>query len=1162
MFTPQKSLFSRWSSSPRTEPGARIGSGSGLVEPGKGQGLALLGSAPRGLMPREDYGALDKDALADKLSELENELFDYQYNMGLLLIEKKEWTSKYDELSQALAEANDILKREQAAYSIAMSEIERREENLKKALGVEKECVLDLEKTLRDMRADHAGIKFTADSKLAEANALVTSVEEKSMEIEAKIRAGDAKLAEVSRKTSEIERRSREVEAQENSLRRERSFFNAEREAQEVQLAKQREDLREWEKKLQEAEERLAEGRRLLNQREQMANENDRILKEKHNDIEAAQKKIDTANIALKKKEDDINSRIASLSLKEKEADTLKTSLEMKERNLIEFEQQLNAREKVEMQKLLDEHNAMLDSKKKEFELEIEAKRRSIDDELKDKISEVEKKEAELNHMEDKVRKREEALEKKLEKIKEREKDIDSKSKILKEKEKVLKAEAKEFEIERNNLVSEKERLDSLKAELEKMNEDVEKELSKIREEKEQLKVTEEERLEHARLQAELKEEIEKCRGQNELLVKQAEDLKQERDSFEKEWEKLDERRVEISKELEEIAEQRRNFEKLQHSVEEKLNMERLETQNFVKSEREALQMEKDTFAAKMELEQRMLDEKIQSERSQMVHDFELRKRELETEMQRKQEEMEFSLQEQEKLFKEKKERILEDINHMKEVSQREMKEMEVEGSKLEKEKEEVLSNKKRIEVQQSELREDIEQLVNLSKKLKQQREQFMKERERFISFIEMQKNCSSCGDVIREFWPTDLKSITEIDTVDAPLLPSFAEDYLRGAGNSTPEQRKTKVLLGDTGSPASGGTVSWLRKCTSKILRLSPGKKLEKEVPQDLIGQTSSPLKELAASDMDPEPLLKADEDPSDANMREAEAGREVSEDRQRNISSCRTQDIQEDSKNRKVQQRPAIRYRLRAHKTLSSMAVSADTEGDHVGGGAEDGGNLYGNDVENSSQVNEGSRGESNLDGQRTLRNGKKRNRPSASQLTVSEDNHDEGHSDSITTGGRKKRKQKPVPSVQSQGGERYNLRRRRTEAAVKDNGSLPVRGKGKKKAADSRNNGANNSQSLLMPSEEFDASRGSGGDMSHSQAAPIGDPSVAGHDFSTNNPEDTSGNQQDEIVSGEEMRTPERTQQQETGEGDEDDCDDEDVDHPGQASIGKKLWTFLTT
>uniref|UniRef100_A0A5B7BF65 Putative nuclear matrix constituent protein 1-like protein isoform X2 n=1 Tax=Davidia involucrata TaxID=16924 RepID=A0A5B7BF65_DAVIN len=1220
MFTPQRKVWSGWSLTSKGEPVQKNGSVS-VSNPNsnlrngetavKGKSVAFLESTPPPAMGSLggndgtmvaglDDAALGREALLEKVSKLENELFEYQYNMGLLLIEKKEWTPKYEELRESLTEAKDALKREQAAHLIAISEVDKREENLRKALGVEKQCVLDLEKALHEMRSEYAEIKFTSDSKLAEANALVISIEEKSLEVEAKLHAADAKLAEVSRKSSEIERKSQEVGARENALRRERSSFNADREAQESTISKQREDLREWDRKLQEGEERLAEARRLLNQREERANENDKILKQKQNDLAEAQKKIDMANSTLNQKEDDISSRLANLTVKEKEIDAARKGLETKEKELLALEEKLNARESVEIQKLLDEHKSILDVKKHEFELEIDQKRKALDEELKSKVVEVEKKEVEIDHMEEKVAKREQALEKKVEKLKEKEKDFESKSKALKEREKSIRVDEKHLEKERKQMLADKENLLNLKVELEKVRADIEEQQLKINEERERLKVTEEERSEHVCLQSELKQEIDECRLQRELLLKEGEELKLEREKFEKEWEELDEKRAAIKKELEDITEQKEKIEKLKCSEEERLNNEKLETQKYVQRELEALKLAKDSFAASMDHEKSLMAEKTQSEKSQMLNDFELRKSELETEMQNRQEEMENRLREREKLFEEEREREMNNIIYLRDVARREMEEMKLERARMEKERQEIAVNQKHLEGQQLEMRKDIDELVGLSRKLKDQREQFMKERERFIAFVEKHKSCKTCGEITCEFVASDLQSLSEMDHAEALPLPRLADDYLKEAiqGNlvaSEGQNTDISPVAVNSRSPTPGGTMSWLQKCTSKIFNLSPVKKIELGAAQNLTEASLSGKhvdieetpKRLLSTDVEPELSVEIATDSfdvqriqSDNSIREVGAGQDPSVDSQSNINS-KAGEIPEDSQHSDLKggrRNPGKRSRPRIKRTRSVKAVVADTkaiigdafeqnESEQINGTAED-----------SAHMNEESRGESSLVDKEKSRNGRKRDRARTSQMTVSDQDGDysEGHSDSVTAGGRRKTRRKVAPAVQIPGEKRYNLRRPKTAPTVAVNGSLSGPSKGKEKKVVSRREEIPDS---TAPAHSAGDANENGGSTQVEQVMALKS-TVDVHEFrfetatytQDGNADISSKLVEDMILSEEVNGTPERGGEYgndeyqneshgEEGDGDGDDGE-ESSEHPGEVSIGKKLWTFLTT
>ncbi|XP_022005776.1 protein CROWDED NUCLEI 1 isoform X1 [Helianthus annuus] len=1120
MFTPQK-VWSGWR-------GDEKGGDSNPSSSRKDKGFAIGDSTPKGLV--SNVGIMDQDVVVDRINSLEKELYEYQYNMGLLLIEKKEWTSKNEQFEQALAETKELLQREQTAHLIAMSEVEKREEKLRKALGVEKHCVTELEKALREMRSEYAEIKFTADSKLEEAHALSASIEGRSLEVESKLREADAKLAEVSRKSSEIQRKSIEIEAKESSLMRERMSFNNERDAHERNLSHQREDLREWEKKLQEGEEKLAELRRLITQREELANDNDKIFKQKRIDVEEAQKKIEMANSALKTKENEISTRMENLASKEKEAAAMRKSLEVKEKELRELVEKLNAREKVEIQKLLDEHKAILDIKTHEFELEMEQKRKSLDEDFKIKVADVEKKEVEVNHLEGKIKKREEALEKKSEKIKEKEKDFAKKSKTLKENEKSLKDEEKNLEKERKELSSERESSLNLKTELEKLSTEIEEQRLKVIKERERLKVKEEERAEFVRLQLELKQEMEKTRQERESLLMERENLKQEKEKFEKEWEELDEKRAEIKKELESVAVQKEKMEKLNCLEEEKLKNLRSETESYVERELESLKLDKESFAANMEHEKTALSEKYSSKESQMLHDFEVKKQELEAELRNRETEMENRMHEQEKSFEEQRERELANVKYLSGVASREMEEMKLEKIQLEKEKHDVFANQKHLEGQQLEMKRDIDDLVGLSMKLKDQREQFFKERERFVAFVEKQKGCKECGEIVSEFILSDLQSLAEIKNADNFALPKLADGYLKEAIQVTSENTKPNVgtSMGDSGSPGSGSkTLNWLKKCTSifSATKKKENEAGETEAQEKLVDVGEIPEYILSSEDEpepDPEPEVSA-KIAQDSFDVQRQVDQSADDDHKHINQTHEIEEVSEQPDGNEGQSKSTQRQRPRATRSRTT--------------------------TENSNGVAE-----------RSVSQGVSRG-GSRKRASEHEPEHSEQH-DGVTNGPRRNRRQKVARDVEAPVVKRYNLRRPKTGGAPTAGGgtlSNPstenVVGRKRRAPGSKVQSGASTSMASGTHAGDSQASQKEAVDFENEVANKFPEDMAMSEEVNRT-PQQVRESHNDEH----EVGTPGARNQEE--EDDDNDSEDEEIEHPGEVSIGRKLWTFIST
>lgn len=671
----------------------------------------------------------------------------------------------------------------------------------------------------------------------------------------------------------------------------------------------------------------------------------------------------------------------------------------------------------VEIQMHIDEHKAVLGVKMHEFELEVEENRKSLDNELINKSSAVEWKEAEVNHREEKLGKREQVLLEKSERLKEKQKELEVKLKSLKGREKGVKVEEKNLEGEKQQLLADKEYSLILVDEVEKMkNENSQLEL-RILEEREEESITANERSEHFRFLSELKQEIEKNKLKNELLLKEAEDLRQEKEQFENEWGDLDQKRSDINREHSKVVDEKGKLEKLQQLEFDELKEEKCVNQEYSQRELKNLQIEKDSFAAYREREVAVLSQQAENEHSKMVYSFEQKIRNLEIDIQKRKEEAEKLMYEKEDTFEGMRMRELNNFNYLREATRRETDEVELERSRIGKEREEVALVNEHLKLNQLEMQNDIDQISALSKKIRCQRQELMKERVYFLDIVEKLKGCKDCGETVGESAISGFQ-LREIDPRDADPLRILHDKHVEPSGD---------LVVSDMGFSVSERFS--LRKCISKIFKQSPGKQIEHvvdpvhiESPSLSAAEVNVEIKEGSTQVL---PGDGATQLHSDDIIRVVEDGAPSIDDLSYMDSMTRV--IPEDSSQSKLK---THRRKSGIHRTHSVKAVVEDAKAFLVE--SPNKAKVTGTVLPNNSNnhMDKESRGNSSLSMKGYHKKTRKRHYAQATNITESEQDvgDDEGCSANVTTSRRRKKQPTVAPGLLTPGEERYNFRSRK--------------------------------------------------------------------------------------------------------------------------------------
>ncbi|KAF8766218.1 hypothetical protein HU200_007724 [Digitaria exilis] len=767
----------------------------------------------------------DKAALIGYISRLESEICDYQHNLGLILLDRKDLSSKYEQLKASSEAAEVILKRERAAQQLALAETRKREENLKKNLCIQKECVSNLEKALHDMRGEVAEVKVSYEAKLSEALQMIDAAQKKFDEAEDKLLAAKSLEAESIRSRSASLRSLQDIEDREDQLRRDKISFELESASKEKEINLQRKLLDDTKKILHEQEQALLKEQALLNQRDDNILERLGYITHSEKRLEEEKLNLEDERKVLMEEKNKLDLKMQAIISREEAIIKKESVLDKRENELLVLQETISSKEKAEIERLRQDHELDLARRRHDFDTEMEVKRTSFEEGIEARKALMDQRESALSEREDAVAQREKNLDLRLAELTNKEESLMKRSDELREEERKLSSHREAVHTELQN---QREEIQNMKLDLEKEKAFFEEEKRKAIEAQEKLLITQNEREDLFIFQMKLKEEIDSLRAQKVELMVDAERLLTEKERFEIDWELIDEKKEELQKEAARIAEERRVIDE---HLKNELDIIKQEKENLrvqFKNSAESLACEHKEFMHKMQQEHANWLSRIQQEREDLKRDVDIQRSELLNSAKARQLEIESYLKEKEEEFQQKKSKELEYINSEKAMISSKLEHVRIELQKLEDERKEAILERERREQELSEIKNTIDALNDQREKLQEQRKLLHSDREAITQQIqqlneleELKIEYENKQLSLRQCGRSKNGGVENLKENAVHLSPD--EDQ-----NASPKKCSSpKLILGKKleVSPSVSTPISWVRKCAQVIFKRSPEK-------------------------------------------------------------------------------------------------------------------------------------------------------------------------------------------------------------------------------------------------------------------------------------------------------------------------------------------------